>query len=316
MKVIVIGCGVSGLTSGVRLLDAGHEVEIWARDLPPNTTSNIAAAIWHPYKAYPLERVIEWGRKSFEVFSELAEDARSGIIMRETIEIYSSDVPDPEWKSCVRVFRRGLPEEVLEGYATCYIFETPVVEMSIYLPYLIDRLKASGGVIMQRDVALLDEAIAEADVVVNCAGLGARTLVGDETMYPIRGQIVRVAPPPVMKVMLDEEENTGVTYIIPRSRDCYLGGTAEIGNWSLEPDMTTAQEIIERCARIAPEVLNARVVEHIVGLRPGRPSVRLEAEPQPNGKLIVHNYGHGGAGITLSWGCAEEVASLVASDER
>ena len=316
MKVIVIGCGVSGLSTGVRLLDAGHEVQIWARDLPPNTTSNIAAAIWHPYKAYPLERVIEWGRKSFEVFSELAEDPSTGIIMRETIEIYSTDVPDPEWKSCVRVFRRGLPEEVLEGYSTCYIFETPVVEMSIYLPYLIERFKANGGIIVQREVASLDDAFAEADIVVNCTGLGARTLVGDETMYPIRGQIVRVEPAPVSRVMLDEEEHTGVTYIIPRSRDCYLGGTAEIGNWSLEPDMQTAQEIIERCARIAPEVLNARVVEHLVGLRPGRPTVRLEAEPQPNGKLVIHNYGHGGAGITLSWGCAEEVASLVVSDER
>lgn len=313
MKVIVIGCGVSGLTSGVRLLDAGHEVQIWARDLPPNTTSNIAAAIWHPYKAYPLERVIEWGRKSFEVFSQLAEDPRAGIIMRETIEIYASEVPDPEWKSCVRVFRRGLPEEVLEGYATCYVFETPVVEMSIYLPYLMERFEAGGGIIAQRDIASLDEAIAEGDVVVNCTGLGARTLVGDETMYPIRGQIVRVEPAPINRVMLDEEETTGVTYIIPRSRDCYLGGSAEEGNWSLEPDMRTAQEIVERCARIAPEVLNATVVEHLVGLRPGRPTVRLEPEPQPDGKLVIHNYGHGGAGITLSWGCAEEVANLVRS---
>ncbi len=318
MKIIVIGCGVSGLTSGVRLLDAGHEVQIWARDLPPNTTSNIAAAIWHPYKAYPLERVVEWGRKSFEVFSELAEDPRTGIIMRETLEIYSTDVPDPEWRSCVRVFRRGLPEEILEGYATCYIFETPVVEMSIYLPYLIDRFKGSGGRIVQRDVASLDDALAEAEAVVNCAGLGAITFVGDETMYPIRGQIVRVEPPPISRVMLDEDEkeDNGVTYIIPRSRDCYLGGTAEMGNWSLEPDMATAQEIIERCARIAPEVLNSKVVEHVVGLRPGRPTVRLESEPQLDGKVVIHNYGHGGAGITLSWGCAEEVASLVTSGER
>ena len=122
--------------------------------------------------------------------------------------------------------------------------------------------------------------------------------------------LFRSEPPPVRRVMLDEDETTGVTYIIPRSRDCYLGGSAEEGNWSLEPDMKTAQEIIERCARIAPEVLNARVVEHLVGLRPGRSTVRLEAEPQPNGKLVIHNYGHGGAGITLSWGCAEEVARL------
>jgi len=313
MKVIVIGCGVVGLTSGVRLLEAGHEVEIWSRDLPPNTTSNIAAAIWHPYKAYPVERVVEWGRKSFEVFSNLAEDKRTGIIMRETLEIYTTEMPDPEWRSCVRVFRRGLPEEILEGYATCYIFETPVIEMSIYLPYMMNRFQLSGGTIVQREVASLDDALAASEVVVNCSGLGAMTLVGDNTIYPIRGQIVRVEPPPVSRVLLDEDEETGVTYIIPRSRDCYLGGTAEVGNWSLEPDVATSKEIIERCARIAPEVLDSKVVEHIVGLRPGRPTVRLEPETQPDGKLVIHNYGHGGAGITLSWGCAEEVASLVAS---
>ena len=60
-----------------------------------------------------------------------------------------------------------------------------------------------------------------------------------------------------------------------------------------------------------PELREARIIEHLVGLRPGRPTVRLEAEPQPNGKVVIHNYGHGGAGVTLSWGCAEEVTSLV-----
>ncbi|HUP27322.1 MAG TPA: FAD-dependent oxidoreductase [Chloroflexia bacterium] len=312
MNIVVVGCGVSGLTTGVRLLEEGHNVEIWARDLPPNTVSNVAAAIWHPYKAYPIDRVVEWGRKSFEVFSELSGDPATGIIMREAVEIYSTEVPDPEWRDCVRQFRRGLPEEMIEGYTCSYVFETPVVEMSIYLPYMMARFRAKGGKIVVREISSLGPALDVADMVVNCAGLGSMTLVGDSTMYPIRGQVVRVEPSPIDHVLLDEEEHTGVTYIIPRSRDCYLGGTAEPGNWSLEPDMATAEAIIERTARIAPEVRDAPVVEHLVGLRPGRDTVRLEREVQPDGKVVIHNYGHGGAGVTLSWGCAEEVASLVA----
>lgn len=144
----------------------------------------------------------------------------------------------------------------------------------------------------------------------NCSGLGSKQLAGDEGVYPIRGQIVWTERLPIDRVILDEDESRGVTYIVPRSTDCILGGTAQPGNWSLEPDMATAEAIIERCARLAPEVLGARVLEHLVGLRPGRDALRLEAERRGNG-LVMHNYGHGGAGITLSWGCADDVADLV-----
>jgi D-amino-acid oxidase len=311
MQIIVIGCGVSGLSSGVRLLEAGHSVAIWARELPPNTTSNIAAAIWHPYKAFPLDRVIAWGRRSFEVFGELADVPGTGVSFVEALELFREEVPDPDWRDAVRDFRRTRAEELLEGCVTGYSFQTFLVETSIYLDYLMVRFQELGGSIAQRELASLSEALAESQVVVNCAGLGARSLAQDEELFPIRGELVRIEPLPIGRVMLDEDESRGVTYIVPRSSDCILGGTAEVGNWSLDPDMNTAQAIIERCAELSPEVRNARVLGHLVGLRPGRYAVRLEAEPQPGGGLAVHNYGHGGAGITLSWGCAEEVAEMV-----
>jgi D-amino-acid oxidase len=160
----------------------------------------------------------------------------------------------------------------------------------------------------------LQEALDAGPVVVNCAGLGARFLAQDDALYPIRGQIVRVEPLPLTRITLDEDKSHEVTYIVPRSTDCILGGTAQENDWSLEQNMDTAAAIIERCAQLVPEVRDCKVIEHLVGLRPGRSTVRLEAEPQAGGGLIVHNYGHGGAGITLSWGCAEEAASLVSSD--
>jgi D-amino-acid oxidase len=314
MNTTVIGCGVSGLSSAIRLQEAGHHVTIRARDLPPNTTSNIAAAIWHPYKVFPRERAVAWGQRSLSVFYELKDVPGSGVTMMPAIEVFSEPVEDPWWRECVPDFRRARPDELPAGFADGYVFETAQVETRIYLEYLMRRFREAGGVIEQRELASLDEALAVSDVVVNCAGLGARQLVGDDALYPIRGQIVRAARLPITRIMLDEDETRGVTYIVPRSTDCILGGTSQVGDWSLEPDLLTAASIIERCALLAPEVRNAQVLEHLVGLRPGRAAIRLEREGLPGGKFVVHNYGHGGGGVTLSWGCAEEVVALVGQE--
>src|SRR3954471_20318365 len=105
MPAIVIGCGVSGLSAGITLLEAGYDVEIWARDVPPHTTSNIAAAIWHPFKVFPVDRGLGWGQRSLDVFYDLAADAESGIVIREALEVYAEPVEEPWWRGCVKHFR-------------------------------------------------------------------------------------------------------------------------------------------------------------------------------------------------------------------
>jgi D-amino-acid oxidase len=90
-----------------------------------------------------------------------------------------------------------------------------------------------------------------------------------------------------------------------------VGGTEEPGRDSRAPDPAAAARIIEACAAIRPELRDATVVDHRVGLRPVRPSVRLESEQGADGITVVHSYGHGGAGVTLSWGCAEDTVGLV-----
>jgi D-amino-acid oxidase len=179
--------------------------------------------------------------------------------------------------------------------------------MPIYLEYLLDRFSAAGGSVQRRTLSSLEEV--DARVVVNCVGLGARDLVDDASMEPIRGQIVRMRNPGLKRFVLDEENPEGVAYIVPRSGDCILGGTAEEGEWDLEPDPETAAGILRRCTRLEPRLRGVEVLEHKVGLRPGRPEIRLERE---DGVIPrIHNYGHGGSGITLSWGCAEETLRLV-----
>jgi D-amino-acid oxidase len=72
-----------------------------------------------------------------------------------------------------------------------------------------------------------------------------------------------------------------------------------------------AAAIHRRCAGLEPSLTDAQIIEHRIGLRPTRSTVRVEHERSESGRLIIHNYGHGGAGVTLSWGCADEVASLI-----
>jgi D-amino-acid oxidase len=141
--------------------------------------------------------------------------------------------------------------------------------------------------------------------------LGSRALLNDLALYPLRGQIIRVARNSAENSFLFDDTPDTTTYIIPRSQDIILGGTIQKDNWSLEPDELDASAIMERCAHLRPDLQQAEILEHAVGLRPGRKTVRLEVEPQPGGGLVVHNYGHGGGGITLSWGCAAEVVSLL-----
>jgi D-amino-acid oxidase len=312
--VIVVGCGVIGLTAAVSLREAGLAANIVTAGLPEATTSSVAAAIWYPYKAYPEDRVLSWGRRTYEVLEELSAIPASGVLMREGVEIWHQQVPDPWWADAVPHVRRCHEDELPPGYRDGHSFTAPIAEMPIYLSYLMDRFTASGGSVQQRTLSSLDEV--DARVVVNCVGLGARDLVGDASMRPIRGQIMRVSNPGLERFILDEDNPEGVTYIVPRSHDCILGGTADEGEWNLQPDPETTKGILSRCTQLEPRLKNAEVLEHKVGLRPGRPAIRLEIVDGPNNVPLIHNYGHGGSGITLSWGCAEETLQIVQESLR
>jgi D-amino-acid oxidase len=311
VEITIIGGGVSGLSCAIRLLEAGYAVQVWARDLAPQTTSSVAAAVWYPYRAFPEALVLGWSAATYAELAQLAaEEPAAGVIVRGGLELFRAPEPDPWWRSAVPSFRRAGPSELPAGFSDGFVFEAPVVEMPVYLASLEARVVALGGRIVRRAIRSLDEAPGESQVVVNCAGLGARELVGDATMVPIRGQIVRVAQVGLEQFIFDDHGPGGVTYIVPRTRDIVLGGTAQEGDERLAPDAATAEAILARCAALEPRLRGAEVLEHKVGLRPGRPAVRLETERR-GGRLVVHNYGHGGAGVTLSWGCADEVARLV-----
>jgi D-amino-acid oxidase len=310
--VVVIGAGVSGLTCALELRERGHDVEIWARARSPDTTSDVAAATWYPLRRDRQDRTDRWLRVSYDRFTKLAEYGDTGVVLRGGIELFRMPPDDAWWRDILPGFRHARPDELPEGFVDGFVASRiPVIEMPIYLGWLQERLIRLDVHIRERSIASFDEAFADRDVVVNCSGLGARELAGDDSMVPVRGQVVRVAQFGLDRYILDEQAPDGIAYVYPRSRDIVLGGTRQADNESCELDPEITRAIVARCAVLEPRVAQAPIVSEAVGVRPGRPGVRLEAESKPDGKLLVHDYGHGGNGVSLSWGCAVEVADLI-----
>ncbi len=305
-RVTVVGAGVVGLTCAIRLLEAGHRVDVVARDLPRETTSAVAAALWYPYRALPQDRVTGWSATGYAVLGALAAppayggSPEAGVRMVPGTELFRQRAADPWWRTAVPDLTRV--RELPPAFADGWTFTTPVVEMPLYLDWLTGRVDELGGTITRLNLRGLPEG---PDVVVNCSGLGARLLGADRSVVPVRGQVV-VVEQPERRVERWSLEGSGPTYVVPRSHDVVLGGTDEEGDWSRTPSAASAAEILRRACELEPRLRGARVLRHKVGLRPVRPAVRLERVGD-----VVHCYGHGGAGVTMSWGCAEEVAALV-----
>jgi len=304
MRVLVVGAGVTGLTVGVRLAEGGHDVHLLARDLPLETTSVVAAALWYPYLIEPRDRVLGWSQRSRREFVAIADAPGAGVVLRPGTELMRQGTADPWWTSLAPdlVREHHLPPPYRDGWS----FTTPVIEMPVYLTWLQRRLEQAGASVTRMALSALPD---RAEVVVNCAGLGARRLARDDTVVPVRGQVLLMEQVGIERWTLDSE---GLTYVVPRSHDVVVGGTDGYDAWDRRPDPESAEQILVRARALVPELTSASVLGHRVGLRPARPSVRLEQESLDGGRLI-HCYGHGGAGVTVSWGCADEVLALVGS---
>jgi D-amino-acid oxidase len=302
MRVIVVGAGVVGLTCAVRLLEEGHRVDVVARDLPRETTSVVAAALWYPYRALPRDRVTAWSARTYQVLAGLADEPASGVRMLPGTEVMTSVTADPWWRAAVPQLARV--SELPPGYADGWSFVAPALDMPLYLDWLADRVLEGGGSITRLNLGALPSG---ADVVVNCSGMGARLLGSDRSVGPVRGQVVYVEQFGLERWWLD---SAAPTYVVPRSEEIVVGGTDEEGDWSRTPSPEVARAILDRATALVPELAGAKVLRHKVGLRPARPTVRVEREGH-----TVHCYGHGGAGVTLSWGCADEVAELVSGGD-
>ncbi len=313
-EILVLGAGVSGLSCGILLLKKGYKVKIWAKDLPPNTTSNKAAAAWYPYLSAPIDKVSKWSKTTYDYFfKEFVGKEGTGCINKQIIEVFDKEESDdPAWKGSVSMFKRPDKDQLPEGYVDGYEIAGLVIDTSLYMEYLVKLFKDLGGELIRKDIKKVDEALVNYDIVVNCTGLGSKDLFNDHSLFPVRGQMVKVKLKKltVDRVTVDDSGHNSLSIIAPRVSDIMLGGTTQINDWNLEVNPEDTKEILRKCALLDPNLKEVEIISESVGLRPARSEIRLEAE-KIGGKVIIHNYGHGGSGFTLSWGCAQNVAEII-----
>jgi D-amino-acid oxidase len=313
--VLVIGAGVIGLSTAICLVEAGASVAVAAAELPPQTTSIAAGAVWGPHLVGMDDRITRWADMTRSWLIDLSEHGLpSTVRLASGIAAGREETLAPPEFAAGGELTRCRPAEIPPGYRSAWRLTAPIVSMPDYLDYLQLRFGRAGSATPFPSMfsSLLDAAsqYPSARVIVNCAGCGARDLVPDPDVTPVRGQVVVASNPGITEFFV----GTGaapddLTYLFPHGDTVVLGGTEDAGNWSREPDPATAERIIAACSAVRPELRGATVLGHRVGLRPARTAVRLEAE-QAGGVTIVHNYGHGGSGVTLSWGCAQDAAQL------
>ena len=304
-EVIVVGGGVIGLTAACRLQESGADVAVWAAHDVRDTVSAVAAAVWYPTKTEADPRVLRWATETYAEFTRQAAAGTPGVIMRRTRNLLRQPAPELPW------WAAATADAVLVDGTHPYLrelhFTAPLVEMDTYLAWLLQRVLDAGARFVRRRPARLAEALAEADVVVNATGLAAGRLCGDPAVFGVRGHVLIVDNPGLDVSLRDEDNPEGITYVHPRSEDVVLGGTFDPSRPGTEPDPEDAAAILRRCVALVPQLAGVRVRGERIGLRPARHGgPRVAAEGR-----IVHAYGHGGAGMTLSWGCAAEVAALV-----
>lgn len=185
-----------------------------------------------------------------------------------------------------------------------------LVECGYYLPWATRKFKESGGLVVNKIIHSLTHLAGQYDVVINCTGLGAKYLCNDTKLVPIRGQVIKVKAPWVKTFFYGDFD----TYVIPGFDSVTLGGCRQYESYDLNISKYDELAIKERCLSLVPNLKAAPVLGQRVGLRPHRVPVRVEKEMINvyESKLkIVHNYGHGGYGVTTAPGTAKYAVKLV-----
>lgn len=310
-RFVVLGAGVSGLTTAICLAESGHRVQVWSPLPPARTTSVVASAMWGPSFQQPMDMTLRWTKDSLDAFVTLADDPDSGVRM-STVITTGGEMPAGEVPPQVRLIpglRDCRDAELPSGFTAGSAASMPVIDMPVYLGYLTRRLKLAGAQLIERRAGSPAEAARNADAALNCTGLAARELAGDDSVRPVFGQHVEVTNPGLNSVFMQLADRDSWVSWFPHGDRVVLGGVSIPDREDAAPSAELTAQILARCRDHEPRLRDAEVIRVRAGLRPERPVVRVERE-RVGDVTIVHNYGHGGSGVSLSWGCARRAAQL------
>lgn len=313
-----------GLSAAYQLKESlpSAQVTIIANEFVFQTTSCGSGGLWEPYQIGNTspENINRWSKESLRHFLQLYHSIHAntcGVQQMTAYQLFREDEEweAPSWKDVAisyalldpaQLGAMGLSTEFTGGYA----FGTVVVDQKMYLTWMMKQLETYVK-FEQRHVSSLKDVICEYDCVLNCTGLGSGLLMDDPAVFPIRGQVLRVEAPWIKSAYFFNVSGDSPSYLIPNIGSVVVGGTAQRGNASTTVSRKDTQRIIEGVSKLFPALKHAKVLQEWVGLRPAREIVRLERDEGVKDKLLIHNYGHGGSGVTLAMGCAKEMVEMI-----
>ncbi len=309
MNIGIVGGGIVGVNTGLVLAEAGHKVSIISRDPIRKTTSWAAAAMCYPVNVEETQRCRDWFKVSLAHMQRLFEVEESGVRQIEWRKCTRFDSFDaPFWLHCVDDWQLLQGDECPQGYKSGLQATLYAMHVDTYFPWMVGQFEAAGGSVTYAELGALSDIADNFDLVVNCTGVFAKDIANDHIIKPARGQVVVIKNPGITECITSFDEPF---YVYPRGEQCVLGGSFEVGKWSMSVDDDITDAILNRAAEFDERLKDPEILDVRVGLRPIRAEVRLERDALGDGTPLIHNYGHGGAGYTLSWGCAEQVSSLV-----
>jgi D-amino-acid oxidase len=316
-RIAVVGRGLAGLTCAYEIAANADVTVVHDRDLL-DSTSAVATAIWHLYLVDPNdEQNLRWGQITLEKLMELsANEPESSVEVVDGVEIYRrSDPAVPPWAHIAIGFEMLSPDEIASDYPGArwgYRIAAPAANMARYLPWLEAACRSRGVEFERRHIESLAE-LDGYDRTVNCAGLAAGSLVDDPELFPVRGHYLILEPDAESptRYLGDDQHPAGVAYVIPRDGELIVGGTVEHDEHELTFDIDERVLLARAGEFCAGDLAHLKVKQRVVGLRPARRSRQVRFGPDPDMPRVLHNYGHGGAGFSLAWGCAAELAEII-----
>ncbi|MCJ1383801.1 hypothetical protein MMC17_006915 [Xylographa soralifera] len=345
-NIVVIGAGVAGLTTALLLSkNPRYTITVAAKHMPGDYDIEYASP-WAGADYMPVSikgtDAAEWDKNTWPQLRDLAQNHPEAGVHFQRAEIYNRTKdresstpkfpPDLWWKDLFPDYQEIPKSNLRPGIDNAASFTTVCINTAIYLPWLVSQCLKAGVILKRAIFSHVSEAAAHGihhsgstvDVLVNCTGLSALELGGveDQSLFPVRGQIVVVRNNPggIFSISGCDDGPDEGAYVMTRAAGggTVLGGSTQKGNWDSQFDPNLASRIMKRCIDLCPQLTGGKGIEHLdiirhgVGLRPARHGGARVEKSKVDGTWVVHNYGHGGAGYQSSYGCSQAAVKMVA----